>query len=134
MSADPFQHLPLVQAGFPSPANDYLEPDLDFNGYFKQHPSATFAMRVSGESMVDAFIPHGSMVIIDRAVRPLNNSIVVATLDGERMIKHLVRTRDGIFLLPANAKFKSIRIEEGMDFSVWGTVTHAVIDVFKPRI
>src|SRR5437868_926026 len=110
MRTDPFQFLPLVQAGFPSPANDYLEPDLDFNQYFKQHPSATFAMRVTGESMIDAFIPHGSMVIIDRAVRPLNNSIVVATLDGERMIKHLVCTRDGIFLLPANSKFQSIRI------------------------
>jgi|ERR1700694_738287 len=129
-----FTQLRTVSAGFPSPANDYLDPDLDFNQYFKQNPSATYAMRVNGECMVDAFIPHGSMVIIDRSIKPINNSIVVVTLDGERMIKHLVRTMNGIFLLPANPKYKSIKIEEGMDFTVWGTVTHAVIDVLKPRI
>jgi DNA polymerase V len=129
-----FLRLPRVSAGFPSPAMDYLEPDLDFNQLLKRNPNATFCMRVQGESMVDAFIPNGSMVVIDRSVKPLNNSIVVATVDGERMIKHLVRTRDGIFLLPANDKYRSIRIEEAMDFSVWGTVTHVLIDVFNPRL
>ncbi|HEX6334691.1 MAG TPA: translesion error-prone DNA polymerase V autoproteolytic subunit [Flavisolibacter sp.] len=126
--------LPVARAGFPSPANDYLDPDLDFNAYFRQHPSATFAMRVEGDCMADAHIPHGAMVIVDRAVKPGNHSIIIATVDGERMIKQLVRTAEGIFLVPANRKFKSIRIEEGMDFTVWGTVTHVVIDIFKPRI
>jgi DNA polymerase V len=134
MNQNPFDRLPRVRAGFPSPAADYLDPDLDFNAYLRQRPSSTFALRVEGESMVEACIPHGAMVIVDRSIRPVNNSVVVVTLDGERMIKHLVRTPDGIFLLPANRRFKSIRIEEGMDFSVWGTVTHAVIDVFKPRL
>ena len=130
----PFLYLPVVSAGFPSPAADYLEPDLDFNQLLKRNPSSTFCMKVQGESMVDAYIPNGSMVVIDRSIRPVNNSVVVVTLDGERMIKHLVRTMDGIFLLPANEKYKSIRIEEGMDFSVWGTVTHVLIDVFNPRL
>ena len=128
------EFLGFVKAGFPSPAEDYLEPAVDFNALLIQHPYATFCMRVQGESMVDAFIPNGAIVVVDRSIQPVNNSIVVVTLDGERMIKHLVRTMDGIFLLPANEKYKSIKIEEGMDFSVWGTVTHVLIDVFKPRI
>jgi DNA polymerase V len=123
--------LPEVCAGFPSPATDYLEPDLDFNQYFKKHPASTFAMTVSGDCMKDAFIPHGSMVVIDRSIKPYNNAIVVATVDGEKLIKQFVHTRDGIFLLPANPKYKSIKIEEGTDFTVWGVVTHVVINVGK---
>jgi len=131
---NPFDRLPRVRAGFPSPAADYLEPDLDYNAYLKRNPSVTFSLRVEGDSMVDACMPHGSILVVDRSIRPPNNSIVVALVEGERMVKHLVRTPDGIFLLPANPKYKSIRIEEGMDFSVFGTVTHAVIDIFKPRL
>ena len=132
--SNPFDHLLRVKAGFPSPAADYLEPDLDYNAYLKRHPSATFSMRVEGDSMVDACLPHGAIIVVDRSIRPLNNSIVVAQVEGERLVKHLVRTPDGIFLLPANEKYKSIRIEEGMDFSVFGTVTYAVIDLFNPRL
>src|SRR5689334_17849335 len=124
----PFDILPKVAAGFPSPANDYLEPDLDYNSLFKRNPSATYSMRVQGDSMQEAFIPHDSILVVDRSIKPPNNSIVVATLDGELIIKHLVRTIDGIFLLPANKKFKSVKVEEGMDFNVWGTVTHAIIE------
>ena len=118
-----------VNAGFPSPASDYLDPDLDFNAYFKKNPSATFPVRVEGDSMVDAFIPHNSIVIVDRSIKPLNNSIVVATLNGEHVIKHLVRTMDGLWLLPANDKYKSIRLTEEMDFSIWGTAKNVIIDL-----
>lgn len=124
-----FPLLPIVNAGFPSPADEYLEPDLDFNAYFRKNPAATIPVRVKGDSMVDAFIPHNSIVIVDRSVHPLNNSIVIATLNGENVIKHLVRTRDGIWLLPANDKYKSIRLTEGMDFSIWGTAKHVIIDL-----
>ena len=128
---NPFDDLPKAAAGFPSPANDYLEPDLDYNSLLKKNPSSTFSLRVEGESMVDACIPHNSILVVDRSIRPPNNSIVVATLDGEMIIKHLVRTIDGIYLLPANKKYKSMKVEEGMDFSVWGTVTHAIIELYK---
>jgi DNA polymerase V len=128
------EFLGFVKAGFPPPGEDEFEPALDFNQLLKRNHYSTFCMKVQGDSMVDAFIPHGAVVVVDRSIRPVNNSVVVVTLDGERMIKHLVRTMDGIFLLPANEKYKSIKIEEGMDFSVWGTVTHVLIDVFKPRI
>jgi DNA polymerase V len=129
MSQALFDALTVVYAGFPSPANDYLDPELDFNAYFRKNPSATVPVRVKGDSMVDAFIPHNSIVIVDRSIKPVNNSIVVATLDGENVIKHLVRTRDGLWLLPANDKYKSIRLEEGMDFTVWGTARHVIIDL-----
>lgn len=129
MNRNPFEFLRPVSAGFPSPSDDYLDPDLDFNAYFKKNPSATVPVRIKGDSMVDAFIPHNSIVIVDRSIKPLNNSIVIATLNGENIIKHLVHTRDGLWLLPANDKYKSIRITEGMDFSIWGIAKHVIIDL-----
>jgi DNA polymerase V len=129
MCVKDFDKLMRVYAGFPSPAEEYLDPDLDFNAYFRKNPSATIPVRVQGDSMVDAFIPHNSIVIVDRSIRPPNNSIVVATLNGEHVIKHLVRTPDGLWLLPANKKYDSIRLTEGMDFAVWGTAKHVIIDL-----
>lgn len=131
MKGNDFINLVKASAGFPSPANDYLEPDLDYNAYFKKHPSSTFSFRVDGRSMEDAFIPHNSIIVVDRSIKPINNSIVVATLNGERVIKHILNTKDGIFLLPANDRFKSIKVEDAMEFSIWGTVTHVIIDIFK---
>jgi DNA polymerase V len=129
MSQSPIERLPVAYAGFPSPADDYLDPMLDFNAYFRKNPTATIPVRVKGDSMVDAFIPHNSIVVVDRSMKPPNNSIVVATLNGENVIKHLVRTQDGLWLLPANNKYKSIRLTEGMDFSVWGVARHVIIDL-----
>ena len=129
MNRYPFEFLPIVRAGFPSPADEYLDPDLDFNAYLKKNKTAVIPVRVKGDSMIDAFIPNNSIVMVDRSLRPSNNSIVVATLNGENIIKHLVRTQDGLWLLPANKKYKSIRLTEGMDFSVWGVVKHVIIDL-----
>lgn len=131
MSSMDFEKLKKALAGFPSPANDYLEPDLDYNAYFKKNPSSTFSFRVDGESMVDAFIPDNSIIVVDRSIKPVNNSIVVATLNGELVVKHMVNSGDGIFLLPANEKFPSVKVEPHMDFTIWGTVTHVIIDILK---
>jgi DNA polymerase V len=134
MKDSPIRFLPRVRAGFPSPASDYLENDIDFNLLLKPRPASTITAEVVGDSMIDAFIPPHAIVVVDRSIKPRNNSIVIATLDGENYIKHLVKSRDGIFLLPANDKYNSIKITEHMDFSVWGTVTHVIIDVMNPRI
>lgn len=131
---NPFEFLPLIRAGFPSPAEEHLEADLDYNALFKRNPAATMARRVQGDSMIESYIPHNAIVVIDRSIRPVNNSIVAVTLNGETLIKHLVRTQNGHFLLPANRKYKSVRLEEGMDFEIWGTVTHAIIDLFHHRL
>jgi len=129
-----FNSIPVVKAGFPSPANDYLDPKLDYNALLNTQKASVFSLRVDGDSMVDAFIPNGCVLVVDRSIKPKNNSIVVGVLDGERIVKHLVKTLDGIFLLPANSKYSSIKLEEHMEFSVWGTVTHAIIDILNPRL
>ncbi len=134
MKDERIRFLPRVRAGFPSPANDYLENEIDFNLLLKPRPASVITAEVVGDSMIDAFIPPHSIVVVDRSIKPRNNSIVIATLDGENYIKHLMRSRDGIFLLPANEKYPSIKITDQMDFSVWGTVTHVIIDVMNPRI
>jgi DNA polymerase V len=126
---DILNQLPVVFAGFPSPADEYLDPDLDFNAYLRKNKSATIPVRVKGDSMVDAFIPHNSIVMVDRSIRPPNNSIVVATLNGENVIKQLVRTINGLWLLPANGKYESVRLTDGMDFTVWGVARHVIIDL-----
>ena len=126
---DILENLPIVYGGFPSPADEYLDPELDFNAYLRRNKTSTIPVRVKGDSMVDAFIPHNSIVMIDRSIRPPNNSIVVATLNGENVIKKLVRTIDGLWLLPANGKYESVRLTEGMDFAVWGVARHVIIDL-----
>lgn len=130
---DPFLSLPTIRAGFPSPAQEYREDDLDYNAYFKRNPASTMARRVDGDSMIDANIPHNAIVVIDRSLKPPNNSVVAVTLNGETLIKHLVTTQDGAFLLPANRRYKSLRVTNDMDFEVWGTVTHVIIDLFYNR-
>ena len=125
--------LMKVRAGFPSPANDYLEPQLDYNAYFNSNKASIFSMRVEGDSMKDAGIPHNAIVVVDRSMKPVNNSIVVAEVNGEKIIKQLMRNRDGAYLVPANPKYKPMKIEEGMDVVIWGTVTHAVIDLVKRK-
>jgi DNA polymerase V len=129
MSQNPIDILPLIMAGFRSPVDDYLEKRIDFNAYFRRNPSATTEWRVQGKCMEDAFIPDGAIVIIDGSIKPPNGSIVAATVNGVNMIKQLVSTLNGNFLLPANREFEHIKLEEGMDYEIWGTVTHVIIDL-----
>lgn len=117
-----------VAAGFPSPAADYMEEEIDFNQYLKPRPSATFVIRVKGDSMVDAHIPSDSLLIVDRSLKPANNSIVIAVVDNEFTVKRFYKNSSGIRLLPANEKYKPIPITEGMDFRVWGVVTQIIIN------
>lgn len=125
--------LVKVKAGFPSPANDYLEPQLDYNAYLNNGKASTFSLRVDGDSMKDAGIPHNAIVVVDRSLKPVNNSIVVAEVNGEKIIKQLNRSKDGVFLMPANPQYKPLKIEDGMDVMIWGTVTHAIIDLVKRK-
>lgn len=116
-----------VAAGFPSPASDYTEENIDLQKELVPHPLSTFYFRTVNDSMIDAHIPPGSILVVDKSVRPKNYSVVIASVDGEFVVKYLVRDRQGIQLLPANKKYKPIQITEGMDFAVWGVVTAVVI-------
>ena len=122
--------LPLfaagVSAGFPSPAEDYVEIALDLNRELVKHPAATFFARVKGSSMIDAGIEDGDLLVIDKALEAKNGDIAVCFLDGEFTVKRLSVRDDGIYLVPANAEFKPIRIIEENDFLVWGIVAYVI--------
>ncbi|HOP64410.1 MAG TPA: translesion error-prone DNA polymerase V autoproteolytic subunit [Spirochaetota bacterium] len=115
-----------VAAGFPSPADDYIENTLDLNDYLIEHPAATFFVRVAGDSMTGAGINSGDILIVDRALTPRNGSIVVAILDGEFTVKRFSRLKGRIFLLPENPSYEPIEITEGAEFEVWGVVAHVI--------
>jgi len=120
-----------VSAGFPSPAADYMEEEIDLNQYLRPRPSATFIIRVKGESMIEAHIPDGALLIVDRSIKPASNMIVLAVLNGELVLKRFIRNSSGIRLMPANSKYPPIPITEDMDFRVWGTVTQIIINALN---
>ena len=122
--------LPLagaaIAAGFPSPAEEYVEIALDLNKELIKHPAATFYARVKGDSMVDAGIQDGDLLVIDKALEPKEGSIAVCYLDGEFTVKRLAVQEKGVYLMPANAEFKPIRITEENEFLVWGIVAYVI--------
>jgi DNA polymerase V len=121
----PFFQSP-VQAGFPSPAEDYLEKNLDLNDLLVKNPSSTFFVRVEGHSMRDASINSGDILVVDRSVNAASGKIIVALINGEFTVKRFVKTANGCFLEPANNDFSSIEITESTDFLVWGVVTYVI--------
>jgi len=115
-----------VTAGFPSPAEDYIEGKLDMNKHLIKHPAATFFVRVTGDSMVDAGIHPGDILIVDRAIEPADKKVVIAVIDGELTVKRIRMIKDKIFLMPENENYKSMQIEEEMNFEIWGVVTNVI--------
>ena len=115
-----------VSAGFPSPAEDFMELDLNLQEYLVQHPSATFCVKVTGDSMQNAGIFSGDVMVVDRALEPKNKTMVLAVLDGEFTVKRIHKKGDLLFLNPENDNFKSIEITQEMNFKVWGVVTHII--------
>jgi DNA polymerase V len=116
-----------VAAGFPSPAEDYIDKSLDLNEHLIQHPAATFFVTVTGDSMIDAGIQHNDVLIVDRSIKPLSGHIVIAIVDGQFTVKKLLRQKSGgIFLIPANAQYQPIEISGDMECHIWGVVMHAI--------
>lgn len=116
----------LVSCGFPSPADDYVETFLDLNQYLVEQPSATFHVRVSGDSMTGAGIVSGDILIVNRAADARHNSIVVAVVDGEPTVKRLY-WKDGLIeLRPENPDYPIIKIRGERQLDIWGVVTGVV--------
>ena len=115
-----------VTAGFPSPADDYLESKLDLNDYLIKHPSATFFVRVVGDSMVNAGIHNNDIIIVDRSIKPKHGKIIVAALDGQMTVKRLYRRDKKVILLPENKLFKPIEISDSMEIVIWGVATNVI--------
>jgi len=118
-----------VQAGFPSPALDYMEERIDFNKILVKHPLATFVIECTGDSMINAFIPPMAKLVIDRSLTPQNNDIVLAVVNGEFTVKFLKKNDHKCWLIPANRKFPELEITPEMRFEVWGVVTNIIIPV-----
>lgn len=112
-----------VSAGFPSPADDYIECKLDLNEFLVQHPSATFYVRVSGDSMCDAGIFDGDYLIVDRSLEPTHGKIVLAVVNGEMTVKRLFKKNNILELRPENKAYKPLRIKNGMELSIYGVVS-----------
>lgn len=122
--------IPLVtskiKAGFPSPAEDYVESGLDLNEFLIQSPSSTFVVRVEGDSMTGAGIFHGNYLIVDRSLEPSNGHIVLAVVNGDFTVKRFIKKNKAITLQSENVNYPSIRINADMEFSVWGVVTSVI--------
>lgn len=121
-----------IHAGFPSPAEDYIEKSLDLNEFLVQHPAATFFVRVTGDSMTGAGINSGDILIVDRALAAINGSVIVAILNGEFTVKRLQSSGARVRLFPENPAYEPIEVAAGSDFEVWGVVVHVIHTVRRP--
>jgi DNA polymerase V len=117
-----------VQAGFPSPADDYIEDVLDLNEYLIKHPAATFMVRATGESMTGAGIHPNNILIVDRSINATHGQIVIAAIDGELTVKRLYQKEGVIKLQPENPSFQDIRITSDNDMVIWGVVTKCIVE------
>lgn len=135
MSQKPFEEATLIQrkvtalplfhsvsAGFPSPATDYMDSKLDLNEFCIKNPSATFFIRVSGDSMQGAGISDGDILIVDRSLKPKIRDIVVAIVENDFVVKRFFKQGKRFLLVAENTLYPPIIIEEDSDFEIWGTV------------
>jgi DNA polymerase V len=117
---------PMVSAGFPSPADDFVEMELNIHDYIVKNKDATFCVKVEGNSMTKADIHSGDILIVDRSLEPEHNNIVLAVIDGEFTVKRLAVNNGSLYLSPENDNFTPIKITKEMDFLVWGVITHII--------
>lgn len=131
-SSTPMQ-LPLIQegisAGFPSPANDFLDISIDLNREFIKHPSTTFYGRVRGDSMINAGLSDGDLLIIDKSLEPSNGKIAVCFIDGEFTVKRVKIEKNQLWLVAENQKYRPIEVTEDNEFMIWGIVTTVIKNV-----
>lgn len=122
--------LPLfsgkVTAGFPSPADDYVEKNLDLNEFLIPNPSATFFVRTQGESMLGAGIHPNDILIVDRSLEAVSGKVVICALNGELTVKRLLQT-NGLWQLKAeNPNSADIVLHDELEMVIWGVVTHVI--------
>ena len=129
--------IPLVQetisAGFPSPAEDYIELGIDLNKYLIKNPISTFFLRVSGNSMNNAGIYNNDLLIIDRSINPNPGHIVVALLDGEFTLKRLIKKQDTYYLKADKENYPAINLYEYIDIQIWGVAIYSIHELTKQK-
>ena len=123
-------NLPFVEngisAGFPSPALDFVDVSIDLNKHLIKHASATFYGRVKGDSLKNAGIENGDLLVIDRSLEPINGKIAVCYIDGEFTAKRIQINKHEIWSIPENDNYKPIRVTEDNNFLIWGIVTFVI--------
>ena len=115
-----------IAAGFPSPADDYIERSLDLNAFLISHPAATFFVRVAGDSMLDAGIFPGDYLVVDRSLEPVHDAIVIAAIEGELLVKRLYHRGQVMQLCPENPAYPTIQISPETDVQFWGVVSGVI--------
>jgi DNA polymerase V len=115
-----------VQAGFPSPAAGYEEAELDINDLLVINPPATFYVRVKGNSMQDANIKDGDILVVDRSIEPVHGKIVIAVVNGEFTVKTLYNKNGIVKLVPANPEYPEILLKNGHELNIWGVVSYTI--------
>ena len=115
-----------VSAGFPSPADDYLDRKLDLNEHLVRNPAATFFVRVAGDSMTGAGINDNDILVVDRSLEPCNGSIVIAVVNGELTVKRLLKNKNSCRLAAENPDYPDLEIDEETPLEIWGVVTYAI--------
>ena len=124
-------YLNKAGAGFPSPATDYIEEDIDLNIHLIKNVPATFVIRVQGKSMTDVGIYDGNLLVVDKSLKPKNFSTVVANVHDELVVKNFVKTKDEQFLTSGSKKIEDkIIINNESDIFVWGVVTYVIHSVY----
>ncbi|MGZ2368838.1 LexA family protein [Ancylomarina sp. YFZ004] len=130
VSTDSPTPIPLVgssvHAGFPSPADDFIEKNISLDSELIRNKEATFYARVEGDSMKDANIHDGDLLVIDRSLEPQNNKVAVCFIDGEFTVKRLHLKEDYILLMPENKEFSPIKVTDENEFLIWGIVTYVI--------
>ena len=123
-----------ISAGFPSPAEEYIEPGIDLNKYLIRNPVSTFFLRVSGNSMNNAGIYNNDLLIIDRSINPHPGHIVVALLDGEFTLKRLIKEKNNYYLKAEKENYPSINLYDYQDIQIWGVAIYSIHELKRLKI
>jgi|TARA_Y100000813_G_scaffold23922_1_gene15429 DNA polymerase V len=115
-----------ISAGFPSPAGDFKQERISLDKELIKNKEATFFARVSGESMINAGLEDGDLIVIDRSIEPANNKIAVCFVEGEFTVKRLIVKKDRIWLKPENSSYKPIEVKDEDRLIIWGIVTNVI--------
>lgn len=130
VDTDSYMPLPYadegIRAGFPSPAQDYISQVIDLNKELIKHPSTTFYGRVTGDSMKDAGLSSGDILIIDKSLEPKTGDVAVCYIDGEFTVKYIRIETNVIWLIPANEAYEPIKVTAENDFMIWGIITYSI--------
>lgn len=119
-------YLSKVAAGFPSPAEDYLAEKLDLNEHLIKHPTATFFVRATGNSMINAGIHENDILVVDRSLTPIHGKVVIAAVDGQLTVKRLHKKDQKYMLIPDNPDYLPIEISDDSEVYIWGVVTNVI--------